>query len=172
MVRILFVCLGNICRSPTAEAVFQRFIDEAGLTDKVELDSAGTGAWHVGKAPDSRAQKAGDARGYRLGHLKARQVHPRDFMQFDLVLAMDRSNLDDLLAMCPLELQDKIALFMSFARSGQFAEVPDPYYAGSKGFELVLDLIEDASRGLLQHVQTQSLKPNGAKDVPWPATGL
>ncbi|MCP5160584.1 MAG: low molecular weight phosphotyrosine protein phosphatase [Hahellaceae bacterium] len=153
MRNVLFVCLGNICRSPTAEGVFQHMLEQTGLTSRIRVDSAGTGAWHVGKAPDSRAQKAAYERGYRLSHLKARQVAVADFDKFDLILAMDRSNMDDLLEMCPPDKQNKIRLFMDFAENRRFPEVPDPYYAGSKGFELVLDLVEDASKGLLNYLQ-------------------
>lgn len=151
-VRILFVCLGNICRSPTAEGVFQKKISEAGLADRVQLDSAGTGHWHVGKAPDARAREAAASRGYELAHLRARQVTEEDFHQFDYVLAMDHANLSDLRTMQPENSRARLALFLEYG-DGDTDEVPDPYYGGDAGFERVLDLIEDASDGLILDVR-------------------
>ena len=142
--RILFVCLGNICRSPTAQAVFADLAGRAGLN--VAVDSAGTGGWHVGDPPDGRATREAARRGYDLSRLRARQVGPADFEAFDLILAMDRANLSALERMRPSESDTKVRLFLDYAESPR-EEVPDPYYDG--GFDLVLDLIEDASRGLI-----------------------
>lgn len=149
--RILFVCLGNICRSPTAEGVFARLAQEAGV--EVGIDSAGTGGWHVGNPPDARATREAAKRGYDLSVLRARQVRPGDFEAFDLILAMDRSNLADLERMRPAGNDTPVRLFLDYADSPR-DEVPDPYYDG--GFDLVLDLIEGASRGLLAELATGS----------------
>lgn len=146
---ILLVCMGNICRSPTAEGVLRDKLEAAGLLDRVRLDSAGTHDYHVGKAPDRRAQDAARSRGYDLSSLRARQVSRRDFNEFDLILAMDQDNYQSLLQVCPESQQHKVRLFLSF--SGQYAnqEVPDPYYGGSQGFDHVLDMVEDAAEGLI-----------------------
>ena len=150
--RILFVCMGNICRSPTAEGVFAHFVKEAGLDGKVTIDSAGTHAYHVGEPPDRRARAAAERRGYTLEHIRARRVDARDFERFDHVIAMDRDNLAALKDNAEPEHHGKIHLFLDFA-SGPESEVPDPYYGGAAGFERVLDLVEDASRGLLQRIR-------------------
>jgi len=142
--RILFVCLGNICRSPTAQGVFERLAEEAALN--VAADSAGTGGWHVGDAPDPRAVHAAAGRGYDLSALRARQAGPEDFEEFDLILAMDRANLAALERIRPAGNDTPLRLFLDYA-GGARDEVPDPYYDG--GFDLVLDLIEAASRGLI-----------------------
>jgi protein-tyrosine phosphatase len=147
---VLFVCLGNICRSPTAEAVFKQKAADAGL--KLVIDSAGTHGYHIGKAPDKRSQAAGVARGYSFKGLKCRRVDESDFEKFDYILAMDDSNLSNLRGMSPSQYQDKIKLFLDYA-SVEDKEVPDPYYGGKRGFELVLDLIEEASDGLIAHIQ-------------------
>ncbi len=146
--RVLFVCLGNICRSPTAEAVMRRRLQQAGLADRIELDSAGTGDWHVGKAPDSRTQQAAGRRGYDLSSLRGRQVSVGDFARFDMILAMDIANLRDLQRMRPANARAELDLYL---RRFELAEdeVPDPYYGGSEGFEHVLDLLERASDALL-----------------------
>lgn len=154
-VRVLFVCLGNICRSPTAHGLFLKQLDEAGLSGRVEVDSAGTGHWHIGKAPDARATQAAAARGVDLTSLRARLVSAEDFQTFDYVLAMDHSNLRDLQAMSPDGHKAHLRLFLDFARDSDTEEVPDPYYGGDQGFEQVLDLVQDASRGLLQHLRQQ-----------------
>lgn len=146
---VLFVCLGNICRSPTAEGVFRHRLQQAGLADQVRVDSAGTGAWHVGKAPDERARQAAAGRGYDLSPLRARQVRSHDFEDFDLILAMDQSNLQDLQSLCPVEYQHKIRLLLDYADEAAEREVPDPYYGDGDGFQRVLDLVENASDGLL-----------------------
>jgi protein-tyrosine phosphatase len=152
-VRILFVCTGNICRSPTAEGVFKRHVREAGLAERILSDSAGTHDYHVGEAPDPRAQSAALQRGYDLSELCGRQVSRRDFIDFDYVLAMDEANLRMLKRQCPPEHAGKVKLFMEFAPNPRALEVPDPYYGGKRGFEEVLDLVEEASRGLLAHLR-------------------
>ena len=156
MIKILFVCLGNICRSPTAHGVFQHIVDEAGLSEQFFVDSAGTGAWHVGEPPDGRAQQAASERGYDLSTLRARQVNTEDFEIYDYILAMDKANLSDLKAACPTSLHGKIHLFLSFSALKKMkseTEVPDPYYGGEQGFSHVLDLAESAGFGLLEHIQ-------------------
>ena len=146
--RVLFVCLGNICRSPTAEGVFRHKLRASGLEGRIEVDSAGTGDWHVGKAPDSRTRQAAQRRGYDLGALRGRQVSAGDFARFDLILAMDSSNLQHLQRMRPANSAAELDLFLR--RYGlALSEVPDPYYGGEEGFEQVLDLIEQACDALL-----------------------
>lgn len=152
-VGVLFVCLGNICRSPTAEAVFRRQVADAGLAGRVRIDSAGTGAWHVGKAPDVRAQAAARQRGYDLSALRARQVHAGDFNDFDYLLAMDRDNLAVLQRMAPAGARARLALTLDFAPTAALSEVPDPYYGGPEGFAQVLDLLEAAGTGLLEELR-------------------
>ena len=146
--RVLFVCLGNICRSPTAEGVLRHKVIEAGLCGRVEIASAGTGAWHVGKAPDVRTQAAAMRRGYDLSAQRARQVSAEDFSRYDLVLAMDHSNLRDLKALQPAGSEADLDLFLR-RYSSVCDDVPDPYYDGEQGFEVVLDLIERACDLLL-----------------------
>jgi protein-tyrosine phosphatase len=152
---ICFVCLGNICRSPTAEAVMRSQVEAAGLSDRILIDSAGTGDWHVGKAPDERAQSAGYARGYDLAALRARQVAAVDFERFDLLLAMDDANMRNLRAVCPAELRHRVRLLMEFAPVGAGREVVDPYFGGTEGFEAVLDQCEAACSGLLAYLRTE-----------------
>lgn len=154
-VRILFVCMGNICRSPTAEGVFRHRVQQAGLAGRVEIDSAGTVGYHAGEPPDRRAVKCADARGYDLSALRARQVRRSDFADFDYVMVVDQANLEALRSRCPLEYQSKLRLLMEFARRHSAREVPDPYYSGAKGFEAVLDMIEDAADGLLDEVRRE-----------------
>jgi protein-tyrosine phosphatase len=152
--RILFVCMGNICRSPTAEGVMRRLLGEAGLTDRVEVESAGTGGWHVGEPPDERATLAARRRGVTLAGA-ARQVRAADFRDFDLLIAMDRANLRELLAVAPDEdAAERVRLLREFdpASSGDL-DVPDPYYGGDRGFETVLDMVEAACRGLLDELR-------------------
>ena len=148
-VSILFVCMGNICRSPTAEGVFRHFVNEAGLDEEITVDSAGTHAYHVGEPPDRRAMAAAERRGVSLVGLKARRVTDDDFERFDHIIAMDEDNLIRLQEQSTDEYRDKISLFLSFAVDTE-TEVPDPYYGGGAGFERVLDLVEKASRGLLE----------------------
>jgi len=146
--RVLFVCLGNICRSPTAEGVMRDVLSREAPTLAVELDSAGTGDYHLGEPPDRRSQRVARARGIDISDLRARQVKPDDFARFDLILAMDRANLRDLEARRPRDSRAKLALFLDYAP--QFgAEVPDPYLGGAADFERVLDLSEAAARGLV-----------------------
>jgi protein-tyrosine phosphatase len=157
-VRILFVCLGNICRSPTAEGVTRRLVSERGLEDEVEVDSAGTGGWHIGAPPDRRATAAAAARGTTLEGSARRFDPARDFRDFDLILAMDADNRRDLLAAAPdgdPDARAKVRMLREFdpaARESGDLDVPDPYYGGDDGFEHVLDLVERAARGLLDEV--------------------
>jgi len=149
---ILFVCLGNICRSPTAEGVFRARAARAGLGEHLEIDSAGTGDWHVGQPPDRRAIAAAAGRGYDLAGLRARQVSTEDFSRFGWILAMDRANLRDLAALRPRSFGGHLGLFLDVAPALGLREVPDPYYGGDDGFARVLDLIETASDALLNRV--------------------
>jgi low molecular weight protein-tyrosine phosphatase len=156
---VLFVCLGNICRSPTAHGVFQHLVAEAGLQDRIRVDSAGTQDYHPGKPPDVRSVRAARRRGYDLSLLRARQVCERDFADFDYVLAMDPENHADLLAVCPAGREDRVRMFLSFAGDLGVDSVPDPYYgSGEEGFEHVLDLVETASAGLLEHLRAELSK--------------
>ena len=155
-VRVLMVCLGNICRSPTAHAVFQQRAASAGLQTQVQVDSAGTGDYHIGAAPDARAISAGATRGYDLRGLRARQVRASDFEHFDLILAMDDNNLRDLQRQCPSAHQHKLHMFMNFAGS-ENRSVPDPYYNDAAAFQHVLDLAERAADGLLAHIRVNLL---------------
>jgi len=152
--RVLLVCTGNICRSPTADGVLRRLVREAGLGHLVEVDSAGTHDYHVGEAPDERAQRHARRRGYELGDLRARQVDASDFARFDLILAMDRGHLALLERAAPREHRHKLRLFMEFADGWSETEVPDPYYGGDAGFERVLDMIEAAAHGVLAELRT------------------
>jgi protein-tyrosine phosphatase len=150
--RVLFVCMGNICRSPTAEGVFRHRLLQAGLHERVTVDSAGTGDWHVGKAPDGRSSQAALSRGYDLSSLRARQVLSDDFQRFDLILAMDHDNLARLQALRPASGGAELDLYLRrYALA--LDEVPDPYYGGADGFEQVLDLIEQASDALLAEIR-------------------
>jgi len=151
--RILMVCMGNICRSPTAEVVCREYVRKNGLGAKVEIDSAGTHGYHVGESPDGRTQRAAALRGYDLSQLRARKVAPQDLDYFDLILAMDKSNLDNLQRMSRPEHQEKIRLFMSYASHFDDEEVPDPYYGLGHGFDLVLDMVEDAASGVVAELQ-------------------
>lgn len=152
-ISVLFVCMGNICRSPTAEGVFRKLIEEEGLVDHIHIDSAGTHAYHIGKSPDERAQRAAQSRGIDLSGLRARQVENSDFHEFDRILVMDRDNFDALRFVCPPSQQHKLALFLDHAPGQRVREVPDPYYGGAQGFEQVLDLVEEAARGLLDELR-------------------
>ena len=156
MTSVLFVCLGNICRSPTAHGVFQALLEQRGMSSAVNVDSCGTGGWHIGEAPDRRATAEAAQRGYDLSALRARQVSSEDFEQFDYILAMDRMNLADLQSMCPSQYTGHLGLFLPFASELQVDEVPDPYYGGADGFTHVLDLVEAASEGLLQEISRAS----------------
>lgn len=152
-ISVLFCCMGNICRSPTAEAVFRARVEEAGLAHLILIDSSGTHDYHIGKEPDARTQRAARQRGYDLSDLRGRQVEVADFSRFDYVLAMDNANLAILHQLCPPVQRDRLGLFLQYASRHNEREVPDPYYGGEDGFERVLDMVEDAAAGLLQHIQ-------------------
>ena len=154
MIKILFVCLGNICRSPTAHGVFQKIINDQHLSHLFHIDSAGTAAWHIGKTPDTRSQAAAINRKYELSYLRARKVEVEDFEKFDYIFAMDNENLHNLQSICPSAHASELALFLNFSDLGE-DEVPDPYYGGSGGFEHVLDLVESASYGFLEHLKLE-----------------
>ena len=150
--RVLFVCLGNICRSPTAHGVFEAFVARHDLSGSIVVDSCGTAHWHVGAPPDERSIEAAAARGYELGRLRARQFSASDFTRFDYILAMDHSNLDSLKSQRPADFDGVLDLFLKFAPEAGIDEVPDPYYGSGDGFNEVLDLIEAASEGLLKTI--------------------
>ncbi|WP_187360123.1 low molecular weight protein-tyrosine-phosphatase [Chitinolyticbacter meiyuanensis] len=152
---VLMVCTGNICRSPTADGVLRQLVRDAGLAGEIEVDSVGTHDYHVGEAPDRRAQSHAKRRGYDLSTLRAREVSAADYRHFDLILAMDEGHLSILQRRCPAELRHKIHLFLEFASAHAEREVPDPYYGGPEGFEHVLDLVEDGCAGVLQHAREQ-----------------
>lgn len=153
MVKILFVCMGNICRSPTAHGVFRTLIEKEGLSESISIDSAGTHAYHVGNPPDKRAQETARRRGIDLSDLTARRVSEDDFEVFDYVVAMDQDNYMSLSEICPERHVDKIHMFMDFAPEMRTREVPDPYYGGGSGFERVFDLVEAAAAGLLLEIR-------------------
>jgi len=153
--KILFVCLGNICRSPTAEVVFREVAAREAPDLVIQVDSAGTAGYHIGAPPDPRTREAAARRGYDLSPLRARIVQPEDFERFDLILAMDRENLAALRRRAPQGLHERVRLFLEFAPELATSDVPDPYYGGPNGFEEVLDLVEAAAHGLLNHVRRQ-----------------
>jgi protein-tyrosine phosphatase len=157
--RLLFVCLGNICRSPMAEGVFRRVAEDRGVIDRFDIDSAGMGDWHIGQAPDTRAQAAARRRGMDISGQCARQVTRADFAKFDLLLAMDRSNYQDLTQLAPKDARHKVRLFLDFALHADTKDVPDPFYGGTEGFDHALDLIEEASRGLLEELLGREAAP-------------
>lgn len=157
-VNVLFVCLGNICRSPTAHGVFQHLVERHDLSDAIHIDSAGTGDWHIGRAPDKRSSAAALQRGYDLSVLRARQVSAQDFDRFDYILAMDAQNLSDLQKMRPTHFRGELDLFLSYG-AGHLREVPDPYYGGDDGFQQVLDLVEEAAQGLLRAIAQKHRLP-------------
>lgn len=152
-ISVIFICMGNICRSPTAEAVFRHYVEDAGLAGNILIDSAGTHDYHIGEPPDLRTQRAAGQRGYEMGGLRGRQVEEGDFLRFDYVLAMDKANLAILQRLAPPDSKAQVQLFLDFARRHAGREVPDPYYGGAEGFEHVLDMVEDAAQGLLQHIR-------------------
>ena len=145
--------MGNICRSPTAHGVFEHLVNVENLSEQIEVDSAGTHAYHVGEAPDRRAQEIARKRGFDLGHLRARRVMDNDFAYYDYVLAMDNDNFEILAQACPAEYKNKLTLFLDFAKDYPLTEVPDPYYGGIRGFENVFDMVEVASKGLLENIK-------------------
>jgi protein-tyrosine phosphatase len=155
-ISVLFVCMGNICRSPTAEGVFRHRVAAAGLAERVIIDSAGTHGYHIGEPPDARSMEYAAKRGYDLSAQRSRKVTASDFEKFDHVLAMDHDNLRLLEADCPPQHRHKLALFMAHAGNSGSDVVPDPYYGGGKGFDLVLDYIEDASDGLITALKKNS----------------
>jgi len=155
MVRVLFVCMGNICRSPTAEGVFRELVRREGLDGAVDTDSAGTHGYHIGRPPDARAQEAATRRGIDISDLRARRVDSFDFEGFDYILAMDEANLEWLRAEAPSAAHERIRPLLGFARRHPDTEVPDPYYGGHRGFEHVLDLVEDAAEGLLETLRRE-----------------
>jgi protein-tyrosine phosphatase len=154
-VRVLFVCLGNICRSPAAEAAFRRHLSAAGASHEFDVESAGTGSWHIGELPDRRMRQAASRRGLEMTS-RARQVSPEDFQRFDYILAMDRANLDVLLAQAPPEHRHKIRLFRDVDPEGAGADTPDPYYGGPDGFDEVLDIVERTSARWLESLRPRS----------------
>lgn len=158
-VSVLFVCMGNICRSPTAEAVFRHYVESAGASELVTIDSAGTHNYHIGDPPDSRAQHAAQQRGYDMSELRGRQVCAEDFRRFDYVLAMDSSNLAILQRITPADSDTQPQLLLEYARHHSEREVPDPYYGGADGFERVLDMVEDAAQGLLEEIRQRHFAP-------------
>jgi protein-tyrosine phosphatase len=153
---ILFVCMGNICRSPTAEGVFRGKAEAAGLHDQLQIDSAGTHAYHIAEAPDLRSQEYALKRGYDLSEQRARQVTKHDFEKFDLIIAMDKDNLHNLQKRCPEQYQHKLKLMMSYASHSPSDVVPDPYYGDGRGFDTVLDYLEDAADGLMSALQLRA----------------
>jgi protein-tyrosine phosphatase len=159
---VLFVCMGNICRSPTAHGVFQKKVADYGLVDQVRVDSAGTHNYHPGSPPDDRSQEHAARRGYDLSGLRARQIQDADFEAYDLILAMDWDNLALIQDDCPPVHQRKLRRLTEFCLTHDSPVVPDPYYGGAPGFEHVLDLVEDACQGLLRHVTAQ-IKPKGSR---------
>ena len=151
-VRVLFVCLGNICRSPSAEGVFRKLVEGSGLEERIHIDSCGTGDWHIGKAPDTRATQAAKKRGIDISQFRARQFEAEDLARFDYVLVMDRQNLADVTDVWHQRGGTRPELFLGFGKS-EHREVPDPYYGGPDGFEFVLDLIHEAGEGLLADIR-------------------
>lgn len=152
-IRVLMVCMGNICRSPLAHGLFESRVKQAGLTEQIEVDSAGTHAYHIGKQPDPRSQQTALRHGLDLNDQRGRQVADSDFVEFDYILAMDSDNLAGLLARCPAEHVAKLQLFMAFAPDHPLREVPDPYYGGDGGFEQVYEMVDAAAAGLLQTIR-------------------
>ncbi len=160
-ISVLFVCMGNICRSPTAEGVFRKLVADAGLDEKIHIESAGTHAYHSDEPADRRAQAAAARRGFDLADIRARRVSATDFTEFDLILAMDSLNLATLQDRAGEDCTSSIRLFLEFSESARETEVPDPYYGGTAGFERVLDIVEIAAEGLLQHLRKVHLRDAG-----------
>jgi len=156
-VKVLFVCMGNICRSPTAHGVFRYLVAEAGLEARIEIDSAGTHGYHVGEPPDERARETALSRGVDIGDLRARRAEPEDFLYYDYILAMDQDNYHSLSRICPRGMERKLLLLMDFAPDLRRREVPDPYYGGQQGFDQFFDMVEAAARGLLEDITRRHL---------------
>ncbi len=157
-ISVLFVCMGNICRSPTAEGAFRHLVQQHELDQHIKTDSAGTHAYHIGEKPDRRAQQTALSRGLDISDLRARKVKAADFKNFHYVIAMDQANYQDLAELVPEGHEDRLRLFLDFAPNLKESEVPDPYYGGPKGFEYVFDLVEEASRGLLDEIREKHLE--------------
>jgi protein-tyrosine phosphatase len=153
MVKVLFVCMGNICRSPMAHGIFESRINDAGIGHLVQVDSAGTHAYHVGSPPDERAQRTAMARGIDLSRQRARLLEPEDFESFDFVLVMDEDNLEYALRICPPQYTERVRLLLDFAEGLHDREVPDPYYGGQAGFERVIHMVENAVEGLVEELK-------------------
>ncbi len=158
VIKVLFVCMGNICRSPTAEGVFRKLVQERGLSEQIQIDSAGTHGYHIGEPPDKRSQAAAKKRGVEISQLRARQATMRDFDEFDYIIAMDKGNYQLLVHLATVKTIDKLSLFLDFAPQQTLREVPDPYYGNEADFERVLDLTEIASEGLLADIQKRFLQ--------------
>lgn len=167
MLNVLFVCLGNICRSPAAEGLFRALVAQAGFADHIAVDSAGTGGWNVGRAPDARAQAVVRSRGVDISALRARRVSTEDFRRFDYVVAMDAANVMALAAICPADAGGRLHMLLDFAPEAGRREIPDPYYGGPEAFEDMLALIEIGASGLLRHIRDRHL----ATDPTDPALG-
>ena len=150
--KVLFICLGNICRSPTAQAVFEKKISERKLETLITVDSCGTGSWHLGKMPDSRAVEMAGKRGYSLSHLRARKIESSDFENFDYLIVMDRENLKEVTRLLPDNFQGNLVLFSSFIADSAVVDIPDPYYGGRRGFDNVINLVEMGCSGLLKDI--------------------
>ncbi len=152
-IKILFVCLGNICRSPTAHGFFQKMVEDEGLQKRIVVDSAGTSSWHIGEPPDSRTVATAQSRGVDLSALRGRQLQKSDLDEFDYVLAMDKDNLSNIERFCSPQSKAKTGLFLSYAKNSDLIEVPDPYHGGQGGFDHVFDLVVDACEGLMDHLR-------------------
>ncbi len=158
-IKVLFICMGNICRSPTAEGVFSNLLLSKHLEKQFKIDSAGTHAYHVGEAPDRRAQQSALNRGVKLKHIRGRRLKDRDYLTFDYLLVMDNDNYRNVMADCPEGCEEKVRYFLEFASQLDTLNVPDPYYGGRNGFEQVLDMVEAASEGFLDYLyKTGELK--------------
>lgn len=157
IVNVLFVCTGNICRSPAAEGVFRALVDQRGLADRIGVDSAGTGSWHVGEPPDERMQETALRRGVDLSAQRARQVHRDDFGAFDVIAAMDRGHLRELAQICPPDQGHRLTLFLEKVPDAGTHDVPDPYYGAADGFEAVMDLVERGAAALLAEIEANHL---------------
>jgi len=153
--KVLFVCMGNICRSPSAQGTFEKLVEKKGLKRQFFIDSAGTHSYHVGVRPDTRSVQAALNRGIDISQQKARKITQEDFESFEYIVVMDNANHMNVKMICPSKQQHKIFKMMNFSASSKCTEVPDPYYGGEQGFELVLDLLTNASIGLLSHIETR-----------------